>query len=103
MDDDLLERSWVYQELVEEGKRRGFAKCIEEGKQRGFAKGVTEGMRWSIHAAVQARFPALADLAKEQIEHIEDQDALHTVLVVISAASTERKVRSYLLALHVNK
>ncbi|MGH2510508.1 MAG: Rpn family recombination-promoting nuclease/putative transposase, partial [Ktedonobacteraceae bacterium] len=75
MHDYLLEKSWVYQELVKEGKIKG----IEEGREKGIEEGRAEGIRQSIQAVVDTRFPALADLAKERIEHIQSQDMLQKI------------------------
>lgn len=83
MHDYLLERSWVYQELVEEG--------------------VETGIRQSIQAVVQTRFPALTDLATERVKHIQNLDMLQKIHIAMIAAPTERKARHYLLALNPDK
>jgi len=87
MHDFLLESSWMYQELVKEGEIKG----LEEGRE--------QGIRQSIEEVVKARFPKLVDLAKERLEHIQDQQGLHMFLVAMSTTSTERAARRYLLAL----
>lgn len=110
MHDFLLENSIMYKELVKEGEIKGLEKGLEkgraqgikEGEMKGRTQGVEIGLRQSIEAVVQTRFPALLDLAKERLEHAQDQGALHRMLVALVAASTERKARNYLLTLNGN-
>lgn len=92
MHDFLLENSIMYQELVKEGEIKGFKK--------GELQGLKKGLRQSIEAVVQTRFPTLVDLVRERLGQIHDQEALQKLLVAMSAASTERKARRYLLTLH---
>jgi flagellar biosynthesis/type III secretory pathway protein FliH len=97
MDDDLLESSWVYQELVAEGRRRGF----KIGYAQGIEIGRAQSIRQSIQTVVQTRFPALADLATKRIEHVQNLDMLQQIHIAMIAAPTERKARRYLFALNV--
>ena len=90
MQDYLLENSLMYKELVREGRIRG----LEEGEQRG----TLNGIRQSIEAVVQARFPALLDVAKERMLLVQEQSELQRLLVAMSVATTERKARRFLLA-----
>lgn len=83
MHDFLLENSIMYKELVQEGREQG----------------IEIGLRQSIEAVVQTRFPVLLDLSREKAAHIQDIQKLREVLVAMSAATTERKARRYLLAL----
>src|SRR5579885_83018 len=44
MHKDILEESWVYQEIVQEGLEKGMQKGIEQGLQQGLQKGLQKGM-----------------------------------------------------------
>ncbi len=87
MHDYLFENSIMYKELV------------AEGEVKGFEKGEIKGIRQSIEAVVQIRFPALLNLAREKIEHLQNEETLRNVHVAMVATSTERKARRYLMAL----
>lgn len=89
---EFFESSWTYQQMA---RRK-----IEQGRMQGLEQGREEGLRQSIEMAVQTRFPALLELARERIEYIQDQEALQQVLVAMIASATERKARRYLLALN---
>lgn len=95
MHDFLLENSIMYKELVREGELKG----LKEGEQKGREAGIRE----SVEAVVQTRFPALLDLTRERLAHIQHPDALQQLLVAMVAAETERKARRYLLTLQGNK
>ncbi|MEO7018921.1 MAG: hypothetical protein ABI234_02075 [Ktedonobacteraceae bacterium] len=63
------------------------------------AEGEIKGIRQSIEAVIQIRFPALLNLAREKIEHLQDEETLRNIHVAMVATSTERKARRYLMAL----
>lgn len=93
--EEFLESSRYYQQITK--------KAEKEGLEKGLEKGLEQGIRQSIEIMVQTRFPALAALAKERIEHIQDREMLEQVLVAMIAAQTEKKARRYLLALETGK
>lgn len=103
MHDFLLENSIMYKELVREGELKGLKEGEQKGLKEGEQKGREAGIRESVEAVVQTRFPALLDLTRERLAHIQHPDALQQLLVAMVAAETERKARRYLLTLQGNK
>lgn len=92
---EFFESSWTYQQTVKKAELKG----LEQGR----TQGIEAGIRQSIEMMVQTRFPSLLELLHERLEQIRDQEVLRQVLVAMSAATTERKARRYLLALSNDK
>lgn len=82
--EELFENSRYYQQITQKAEKQGLEKGIHQ----------------SIETVVQARFPALIELAKDRLGHIQDQATLQQVLVAMSTAQTEKKARRYLLSLN---
>jgi hypothetical protein len=59
-------------------------------------RGVARGMQRLILAAIQDRFPTVADQAQPQLEQIQDTDTLETLFRQLMTATTERDVRRIL-------
>ena len=102
---DILRESPFYQEILQEGREEGLVKGLEEGLQRGrkagleegIQEGKLEGQREILLALVQARFPAMALLAKKLVAVMGDSASLQDVTVKISMAQTDEEVQQYLL------
>jgi hypothetical protein len=72
MIEDFLEGSWSYQEMVQRGFERGFERGIEMvAKQREL-----RALRSLVVSIVEARFPELTALAREQVEHFTTPELL---------------------------
>jgi hypothetical protein len=84
LDDYVREHSWIYHDIVEEGRVEG---RVEEARQ-------------NIQSVVQVRFPELLTLAQSRIEHETDLAKLQQVLLTVSTTRSARAVKKYLLALH---
>ncbi|HEU5227787.1 MAG TPA: hypothetical protein VFU49_08235 [Ktedonobacteraceae bacterium] len=120
MHKDILEESWVYQEIVQEGMAKGIQQGIQKGIEQGLQQGIQKGMEQGIeqglqqgaeqerekqrHALIsvvqgiiQGRFPALADLAKEQASKIADPVQLQELLIKIGLAKDIEEVRLALM------
>ena len=82
---DILRESPFLQEILEEGRQEG----REEGK--------LEGQREAVLAIVQARFPAMARMAKNMVSGIHDPVSLQDMIVKISMMQTDNEVQQYLL------
>ena len=53
MHKDILEESWVYQEIVREGLEKGMQKGIEQGMQKGIEQGMQKGIEQGIQKGMQ--------------------------------------------------
>jgi predicted transposase YdaD len=82
--EDILRDTPVYQEVLAEGMEKG----LEQG---------LETQRQTLLDIVQERFPAIARLAKQQAEAIEDPEMLRRLTVKISIVKTSKEAQQYLL------
>ena len=80
LSDDILEDSWVYQELMAKGLQKGFDKGLHEGE--------LQARRGAVLDIVQDRFPSLVTLVSTHIQNIEDTALLRRLNVKLSAAQT---------------
>jgi hypothetical protein len=86
---DILEESWVYQEI------------IEQGLEKGRAEGSVQGQRQALMDFLQTRFPELLVLATQQTNSIKNAEVLRTLSTKLFAAQTAEEARQILL--DVNK
>jgi predicted transposase YdaD len=82
--EDILRDTPVYQEVLAEGMEKG----LEQG---------LETQRQTLLDIVQERFPAIARLAKQQADAIEDPETLRRLIVKISIVKTSKEAEQYLL------
>jgi predicted transposase YdaD len=82
--EDILQDTPVYQEVLAEGMEKGLEKGLETQRQ-------------TLLDIVQERFPAIARLAKQQADAIEDPEMLRRLTVKISIVKTSKKAEQYLL------
>ena len=82
--DDILRDTLVYQEVLAEGMEKGLEKGLETQRQ-------------TLLDIVQERFPAIARLAKQQADAIEDPEMLRRLTVKISIVKTSKEAKQYLL------
>ncbi|MGI9061966.1 MAG: hypothetical protein ACR2H5_25710 [Ktedonobacteraceae bacterium] len=71
---DIVEESWVYQQIVQRGLEQGLEKGLGLGEQR------------ALVAIIQRRFPAIVQTAKELIDGITDADTLEKLVGEVSVA-----------------
>jgi predicted transposase YdaD len=69
---DILEDSWVYQEILKEG--------LEKGESRGEQR--------ALLTIIQKRFPDIAQAASQQISRVTDTNLLETLIAEVSVAQT---------------
>jgi predicted transposase YdaD len=79
--DDILRDTPVYQEVLAEGEE----------------KGKLEAQHEVLLDIVQERFPAIARLAKQQTDTIEDPEMLRRLIVKLSIVKTSKEAEQYLL------
>jgi predicted transposase YdaD len=84
---DIVQESWVYQEILQEGREQG----LEEGRE--------QALRQTLISCIETRFPALAPLAKQQADMIKDSTVLHRVIVKLFSVQTDEEAERYLLTL----
>jgi predicted transposase YdaD len=81
---DIVEESWVYQEILQRGVEKGLQQGIQQGVQQGILK------------LLQKRFPETVDLAQKQINGVTDLDVLQDLLFKVSIAQNAQDVLSAL-------
>jgi predicted transposase YdaD len=81
---NILEESWVYQEILQKGKQQG----IEQGKQQGQERGL---LRF-----VELRFPSLLVQAKQVIERRMSLQQLQALQDRLYSATTIEEARAVL-------
>jgi predicted transposase YdaD len=82
---DILRESWVYQEIIEQGR--------EEERQRRIQEHRTILMRF-----IQLNFPELEALAKQQADGIKDPDVLSSMNIKLLSAQRVEEARQILLS-----
>ncbi len=82
--EDILRDTPVYQEVLAEGMEKGMEKGLEAQRQ-------------TLLDIVQERFPAIARLAKRQVDAIEDPEVLRHLTVRISVVKTSQEAEHFLL------
>jgi len=85
--DDILEDSWLYQELL----RRGAEKGREQERQRRIQE-----QRETVVSFVQMRFPELIPLAEQHLHFIHDPQELHNLILKLFAVETAEEARQAL-------
>ncbi len=80
---DILEESWVYQETKLEGK--------------------LEALHKAIFNVVQARFPAMLSITKQQIDGIKDEEVLQRLLLKISLSQNADEALEALVEIKKSK
>ncbi len=81
--DDILEESWLYQELLRKGAEKEHQRRIQEQRE-------------TVVSFVQIRFPELVPLAEQHLHFIHDVDALHNLLLKLFAVETAEEARQVL-------
>lgn len=85
---DIVEESWVYQQIVQ----RGLEKGLEKGLEQGLEKGLGLGEQRALVAIIQRRFPDIVPTAKELIDGITDADTLEKLVGEVSVAQNAQDV-----------
>jgi hypothetical protein len=66
---------------------------VVRGEARGLMKGEIRGLQQSIALIVKSRFPILEGLVQQHIEQINNQDDLNMLIMQLSTATSEERVR----------
>jgi len=99
---DIISESWVYQEIIEEGLRKG----LEQGQKQGLEQGQKQGLEKALHQTLltymETRYPKLVVLAQQQTGSITDPTVLNQILSKVFALQTAEEVERYLKTLNNN-
>ncbi|MGI9060251.1 MAG: Rpn family recombination-promoting nuclease/putative transposase [Ktedonobacteraceae bacterium] len=87
---DIVEESWVYQQIAQRG--------LEQGLEKGLEQGLGLGEQRALVAIIQRRFPAILQTAKDLIDGITDADTLERLVVEVSVAQNAQDVLHILRA-----
>ena len=91
---DILEDSWVYQEMT--------AKSLEKGRQQGLEEGRQQGIQAAQQIAISIvarRFPELELLARAIISMIDNLHQLQMLAIELSVALSQEETKHLLFSL----
>ncbi|QBD81698.1 hypothetical protein EPA93_39305 [Ktedonosporobacter rubrisoli] len=91
MYNDILEESWVYQEILEKGMAQG----LEKGRREEL-RAEMRRLRAALLAIVQKSYPALLQPVEVVSEKISDPEVLQNLLVKIALAANRQEVQEIL-------
>lgn len=80
---DILEESWVYQEILREGREKGLTEGLEKGQATGEQR--------ALLALIQKRFPDILQVATKRISVITDTFRLEKLIGELSVAQTSEE------------
>ena|GEM_PF-1513178 len=86
----ILEDSWVYQEIMQQG--------MEKGIEKGLDKGLAQGEQRALLAIIQKRFPDILEIARELINGITNAGTLENLVVEVSVAQNSQEALQALRA-----
>lgn len=86
---EILRDTPIFQEILQEGR--------EEGREAGLEQGRLEEARDMLLVMINARFPRLKKIAREQIQQIEDVQVLRQLAFQIVATQKLNDAKQYLL------
>ena len=94
MYEDLLEDSWVYQEILQKGMGRG----LQQGAERERALEARR-LRQTLYTILQSRFPNLVQKPHALVERATQPEVLQALIVKVSIAHTAQEAQQALDAL----
>jgi len=111
---DILRKTWAYQEIMQEGREEGLQKGLTEGLQKGLTEGRQEGreeerqqrlkdQRQMLITFMQMHFPNITALAQKQANTIKDPEELQSLVLKLFAVQTEEQATQILLAVTQGK
>ncbi len=94
----LIERFEMYKKDLEESYI--YQRILGEGREEGREEGQRESLRETLVGFLNARYPMLVDLAREQISGITEIKQLQEILNRVFYLQTAGEIEEYLLSLH---
>jgi len=101
---DILEDSWMIQEIREEYFSKGIEKGIEQGREQGLEQERQKELkrfRQMVKDVVQMRFFELLSLAEQQAEKLDNPDVLQHLTMELFGAADVNEARELLL--HIDR
>ncbi len=89
---DILEESWVYQELIRRGVEQGLEKGPVQGLEKGLDRGQTQGEQRALLTIIQKRLPVILETSRELVSKITDAGKLETLIGEVSVAQNAQDV-----------
>jgi len=99
---DILEDSWVYQEILREGQEKGLNQGLEKGLSQGLNQGLSLGEQRALLAIIQKRFPDIVSFVRQQISRMTDTNLLESLIADVSVAQTDQEALEVLSVLKGN-
>lgn len=81
MYEDILEDSWVYQEILHKGMDKGLEQGIQREREQEARR-----LRQALYTIIRKRFPDLMQTAHDQAELATQPETLQELIVNISLA-----------------
>ncbi|HLX39331.1 MAG TPA: hypothetical protein VKR42_02315 [Ktedonobacteraceae bacterium] len=101
---DILEDSWMIQEIREESFNKGIEKGLEQGIEKGLEQGLEQErqkelqrFRQMVRDVAQLRFSELVSLAEQQAEKLDNPDTLQHLTMELFGAYDVEEARELLL------
>ncbi len=95
---DILRESWVYQEIGQEFLEEGLEKGLEKGREEERQRRI-QGQHEMLASFIQAHFPEIIALAKQQTDDIKDPDVLQNVILKLLTVGTVEEAKSILYSI----
>ena len=99
---DILRESWVYQEIGQEFLEKGLEQGLEQGREEERQRRL-QGQHEMLASFVQAHFPEITVLAKQQTDDIKDPEMLQNAILRLLAARTVEEAQQILVSLNEDK
>jgi predicted transposase YdaD len=101
---DIIEESWVYQEILREGMEKGADQGLSQGLERGLNQGLALGEQRALLAIIQKRFPDVEQVVRQLISKVTDPNLLESLIADVSVAQTSQEALEVLSVLdgHTN-
>lgn len=96
---DILRESWVYQEIGQEFLEKGLEQGLEQGREEERQRRL-QGQHEMLASFVQAHFPEITVLAKQQTDDIKDPEMLQNAILRLLAARTVEEAQQILVSLN---
>src|SRR5947208_14609281 len=93
---DILQNTWAYKEIMQEGLEKGLQKGREEGREEERQQRLKD-QRQTLITIVQAHFPNIKDFAQKQANTVKDPELLQSLVLKLFAAQTEEQATQILL------
>lgn len=100
---ELFRDTWVYQEILREGREAGLKAGLKEGLKEGREEGIKEGQELEHQIAlaklgmilvtfVREHYPELESTARDKVQAVADLETLQNVLTRVVIAKTYEQV-----------